>query len=200
MGYVYVLEEIGRSGNVKIGYTDRDPEARLKEIQKTGNPYELRVAYSVEIDNAYTVEQKIHKYFKQKGLHARLEWFNCTVEEAVIGIRDVIGLDVIIQENLKHVNVELIGLNAEERNAYIDKEIARKKKYKIFEYGFYYFILAIKNIYKVIHEIVIPLLKWINPKTSIVSWVVLFIIVFLSYYYSSELWLIIDPENFMGYY
>ena len=69
-GYVYFIldREMDR---VKIGYTRRDPNKRLKQLQ-TGSSSELELLYYVEA-NGFNTERHLHRLFN--GLKIQGEWF-----------------------------------------------------------------------------------------------------------------------------
>ena len=64
-GFVYVLTNESMPGLVKIGYTERTVEERIKELsQPTGVPTPFECFFAVEVENPQAVEKKIHD-----GLH-----------------------------------------------------------------------------------------------------------------------------------
>jgi hypothetical protein len=66
------LTKIGISNNL---------QSRLKSLQ-AGNGRELLVLFSVELENAFEIEQKLHKKFREKRLVG--EWFSLTLSDIAI--------------------------------------------------------------------------------------------------------------------
>ena len=52
-------------GLLKIGMTEKDPEARRKELQGTGVPHPFDLEYSVLCDDFQNWELKAHKKLSQ---------------------------------------------------------------------------------------------------------------------------------------
>ena len=59
----------------KIGVTKNDPEKRLKQLQ-TGNGCELHIVATHLTDNAYYIENMLHK--ELSGHNVKNEWFEIT--------------------------------------------------------------------------------------------------------------------------
>jgi hypothetical protein len=76
-------------GLVKVGYTNRSPNKRASELAGTGMPTPYSVAYSVQLNAARMVEQRVHRDMAQ--LRVGREWFRCTVATARGVIEKVAG-------------------------------------------------------------------------------------------------------------
>ncbi|MDR3182206.1 MAG: GIY-YIG nuclease family protein [Planctomycetaceae bacterium] len=75
-GYVYILTNPCMPGWVKIGMTDKTVEERVKSLNSHDNiPLRFRIYAFLETENAYNVEQSIHKIIDavDAELHAREE-------------------------------------------------------------------------------------------------------------------------------
>ena len=73
MGYVYLIGEIGKEGNYKIGSTNaKNVNKRMKELQ-TGNSSELYIKESFETKYPFKLEKMLHNHFKLSNLIG--EWF-----------------------------------------------------------------------------------------------------------------------------
>ena len=73
----------------KIGITTEDKkDTRLKQLQ-TGNPRKLSYELTLQIDNARSIEAKLHKYFKEKNTFS--EWFIVSLEEIISQINKIVG-------------------------------------------------------------------------------------------------------------
>jgi hypothetical protein len=76
VGKIYLI--FNGAGQYKIGYTQRDPEQRLMELQ-TGNPETLMIIKTYKSSKAHEIEKILHrKYqiYKTQG-----EWFELPPKE-----------------------------------------------------------------------------------------------------------------------
>ncbi|MGV3043056.1 DUF4041 domain-containing protein [Staphylococcus rostri] len=86
-GYVYIISNIGSFGeNVyKIGVTRRlEPMERIKELSDASVPFEFDVHAIIFSDNAFELENKLHKHFKQNQINKvnnRKEFYNVDLSE-----------------------------------------------------------------------------------------------------------------------
>ena len=89
---IYAYEFIGvesHKGYIKVGYTERDVETRIKEqVHTAAVPYRILGAWSaMRKDGSFFTDHDIHAVLKAKGkrqLNAgedRNEWFLCTLED-----------------------------------------------------------------------------------------------------------------------
>ena len=96
--WVYVLSNPSMPGMVKIGYTNGDPEGRVKEINRaTGIPTNFIVEYAIPCVNGYEVEQLVHEALDNVRVNNRKEFFNINIEEAK-HLLDEIGKPYIIND------------------------------------------------------------------------------------------------------
>jgi hypothetical protein len=87
LAYVYLLEEVphcaGESGPwTKIGFSQNDPEWRLSQNLKRGNPRHLRLAVMYEFDTPLDMraaEKRAHIQFQSRA-HQK-EWFRVSWQE-----------------------------------------------------------------------------------------------------------------------
>lgn len=62
LGYVYILSNIAMPGIYKIGYTSRDPEERIYELNKsTSIPTPFNIEYVIKSNNYVQIEADIHR-------------------------------------------------------------------------------------------------------------------------------------------
>lgn len=86
-GYVYIISNIGSFGeNVyKIGLTRRlEPNDRIRELGDASVPFKFDKHALIFSDDAYGLEQKLHKLFHKKRINKinfRKEFFNVTIDE-----------------------------------------------------------------------------------------------------------------------
>ncbi|MFZ7129052.1 GIY-YIG nuclease family protein [Avibacterium avium] len=92
-GWVYILSNPAMQNLLKIGYTDRDPFGRAKEIsQATGVPFDFVVDYQIYVSHPYEVEQKTHQQLSKYRVNNNREFFQCSYEDAIYAIKEVISL------------------------------------------------------------------------------------------------------------
>ena len=99
---IYAYELIGvksHEGYIKVGYTDRDADTRIREQMHTSAvPYRILFqASAMREDGSCFMDHDVHAYLKSRGytqLNAgedRNEWFHCSlaaVKAAIIAVRD----------------------------------------------------------------------------------------------------------------
>lgn len=71
MGKIYLIKEKDNE-NYKIGYTSKNIEERIKELQ-TGNGNKLILVHTFETKFATVLEKTLHRRYKSKNLIG--EWF-----------------------------------------------------------------------------------------------------------------------------
>ncbi|OOH90625.1 hypothetical protein BMT54_04110 [Pasteurellaceae bacterium 15-036681] len=87
-GWVYILSNQAMHGLWKIGYTERDPISRAKEISdSTGVPHPYKVEYQVYTTHPYEVEQYAHELLKNYRVNQNREFFKCFFQDAVEAIK-----------------------------------------------------------------------------------------------------------------
>lgn len=97
---IYAYEFVGvnsHKGYIKVGYTDRDVETRVKEqLHTSGIEYKILLKESaMRSDGTCFTDHEIHKVLKRKGflqLNQGLdknEWFKCTVNDVISAINYV---------------------------------------------------------------------------------------------------------------
>ena len=84
-GWVYVFVNAAVPNHVKVGFTERDPATRAKELAVTGLPGEYTVAYCIEVENPRQVEQATHRLLGEERYHK--EWFQCSIERATEAVQ-----------------------------------------------------------------------------------------------------------------
>lgn len=90
-GWVYILSNAAMPGLLKIGYTDRNPFSRAREIsQATGVPFNFTVEYQIYVSHPYELEQKLHKLLHDYRVNNNREFFKCDYEKVILTIYEVI--------------------------------------------------------------------------------------------------------------
>ena len=97
---IYAYELVGvnsHKGYIKVGYTDRDVETRVKEqLHTSGVSYRILLKESaMRNDGSCFTDHDIHKILKRKGFvqlnqgHDKNEWYKCTVSDVITAINYV---------------------------------------------------------------------------------------------------------------
>lgn len=144
VGYVYVLKNTFMPGLVKIGFTDRDPVTRSRELSSfTGVPGRFEIVIYWRVLNAHTVEKQIH--LELASLNKGGEFFEIDPNAAKVKVQDLLMRWGVIGED---------GLSFQERKLLkIKKERQEKKRANQIkrELG--------KNLRQAIHAIFSELMK-----------------------------------------
>ena len=102
-GFVYVMSNPAFSGLLKIGQTNRDPEAyRKEELDSTGVPAPFKVEFYVFADNYIELEYIVHRALSEYRPNTSKEFFDCSIPIAIEKIREL-GGDNIKYEHLNYV-------------------------------------------------------------------------------------------------
>ena len=101
--YAYTEKKPEYKGLIKIGYTTRPVEERMKEHFPTKGPsgilkYEiLYIESAVKSDGTFFKDNDVHRILKLNGIeNVGGEWFKCTVNQlksAIISVKDNSTLD-----------------------------------------------------------------------------------------------------------
>ena len=98
---IYAYEHIGvesQKGYIKVGYTVRDVEARVYEIEHTsGVPYKILESWNaMKNDGSCFTDHDVHNVLRKKGFRQlkegedKNEWFKCGINDvkaAVIAVK-----------------------------------------------------------------------------------------------------------------
>jgi hypothetical protein len=88
MPWVYAMANHSMAGLLKIGYTDREPEDRARELSAaTGVPTPFILACAIEVDDAAALEGDLHARLDQVRQSSSREFFRVTVTEFVRQLR-----------------------------------------------------------------------------------------------------------------
>ena len=141
-GYVYVLVNSSMPGLLKIGYTDRDPNLRAKELSAaTGIVFPFIVAYYAETLDAPGAEEEIHRILSPYRINDNREFFSMEVRDAISTIDSVCGRFGLVSspQNEELVYAQKVAKEEEldewacaastylYRNGYIDHKIIRSQ-------------------------------------------------------------------------
>ena len=84
-GWVYIIVNKAMKGLIKIGYSNKDPLFRAKELESTGTAHKYQVVYDALIREPYKVERNVHSQLEE--FNEDKEWFNCSIRTAIESIR-----------------------------------------------------------------------------------------------------------------
>lgn len=96
--YAYKLEGVAsHEGYIKIGYTDRDLEVRLREqLHTSAVPYKVLLKESaIRSDGSCFRDADVHNILRRKGFRQykegadRNEWFACSVNDVLSAILEL---------------------------------------------------------------------------------------------------------------
>ncbi len=105
--YVYSLPEVSsHKGYIKIGYTNRTAEQRIKEQTHTsGLKVQILLQESaMKPDGTVVTDKAVHALLRRKGFKQlnegedKNEWFNCTVSDVIIAINELRD-GIVTEEN-----------------------------------------------------------------------------------------------------
>ena len=120
-GWVYIITNKSMPDLIKVGFTTKDPDLRASELDNTGTPHPYVVEYEVLVENPKKNEQLSHANLKK--YKENKEWFRCSLEQGILGIREVLG-DNVIYENNKYVENKRIEKHLKK----IEQEKKRKRE------------------------------------------------------------------------
>jgi hypothetical protein len=81
--WIYVLSNETMPNLIKIGFTDKTPDKRAKQVSRsTGVPLSFKVEYAFKCFNAHALEIELHKYLKDYRINNDREFFQLSIEEA----------------------------------------------------------------------------------------------------------------------
>jgi len=123
-GWVYVLSNPTMPNLVKIGFSNKDPVLRAKELNHTGLPDKFFVEYDVLVINPHELEQNVHKRLHGKRKKGK-EFFECTPIEAIRVIRDICKGKILLESNncraeINHSKIEKPRVNMTEKKSSVD--------------------------------------------------------------------------------
>lgn len=87
--WVYIITNASGPGLLKVGFTDRAPEVRAKELGATGLPSPYVVAYAAQVRDGRAIEREAHARLAE--YHVGKEWFRCSVSTARIVLDELCG-------------------------------------------------------------------------------------------------------------
>lgn len=80
-GYLYILTNKAMPNLLKIGFTTRTIEERVRELSSTGVPSRFEIEFFCEVGNAAKFETDIHNHLDK--FRYEKEFFKCSLKKAV---------------------------------------------------------------------------------------------------------------------
>ena len=95
-GWVYVIESPSLQGMVKIGTSRRlnGPFERVRELSGSSLPEAFKINGFCFSDDAFELENNMHKYFAKQRVNPNKEFFYITPQEAIKVLKKEFGCDV----------------------------------------------------------------------------------------------------------
>lgn len=95
-GWVYVIESPSLQGMVKIGTSRRlnGPFERVRELSGSSLPEAFRINGFCFSDDAFALENNMHKYFSKQRVNPNKEFFYITPQEAIKVLKEEFSCDV----------------------------------------------------------------------------------------------------------
>ena len=95
-GWVYVIESPSLQGMVKIGTSRRlnGPFERVRELSGSSLPEAFRINGFCFSDDAFELENNMHKYFSKQRVNLNKEFFYITPQEAIKVLKEEFDCDV----------------------------------------------------------------------------------------------------------
>jgi hypothetical protein len=88
-GYVYIISNPSLPDDlIKIGFTQRDPSERLKELDQAGLPTEYIEHYRIFTKDARQLEVRLHKHFAAQRFREDKEFFKVSPHEVYHVLKD----------------------------------------------------------------------------------------------------------------
>lgn len=117
IGFVYLIANDSMPGLYKIGYTERAPSARVRELSKsTSNPTEFILLVYAEHEDPRNLEATIHQRLSEKRVNNGKEFFR-------LDLSDLYSVISIIKEcAISYADVDVDAHLWELSKAHLDKQ------------------------------------------------------------------------------
>ncbi len=125
-GYIYLLSNSSMPGLMKIGYTERDVEARISELNNTGLPLPFEIEAYWGSSNPFGDEQIIHKALANHRLASNREFFSIDVKSAIQSINEQIGTEPLFLKTPELLMSESERVEYEEKQMELPKGIVAR--------------------------------------------------------------------------
>lgn len=79
-GWVYVVSNPSMAGLLKVGFSMKDPNIRVRDFDSAATPTPYRLEFDMLVVEPRMVEQAAHSLLR--SLNAGKEWFRCSLDQA----------------------------------------------------------------------------------------------------------------------
>ena len=114
---VYILTNESMPGYIKIGFTNRNVEGRIKELDGTGIPLPFEIYYACNVKKTND-EKWLHSIFSDRRVRDNREFFKMDPERVVLALKRI---------QIKEIALDDVDNITEEQG----KEIQKKKHWQI---------------------------------------------------------------------
>ena len=113
MKTVYILTNEARPGIIKIGWTDKNVEERMKELDKTSTPVPFTCYFAKRVEDPTFVESKLHEAFDEFRIRDNREFFRMSPDQAKAALEIANGTDVTPKGDVVESESDRVALNKE---------------------------------------------------------------------------------------
>lgn len=124
MQIVYVLTNESMPGYIKIGFTTKKIEERLKWLDRTGIPLPFEVYYAAEVEDAQKEERWLHSIFADRRVRESREFFKMNPELVALALKRIQKQEYTEKDNL-----------TDEQEKEIDEIKERRSRFHFKNYG-----------------------------------------------------------------
>ena len=113
MKTVYILTNEAMPGIIKIGWTDKNVEERIKELDKTSTPVPFTCYFAKRVEDPTFVESKLHEAFDEFRIRDNREFFRMSPDQAKAALEIANGTDVTPKGDVVESESDRVALNKE---------------------------------------------------------------------------------------
>ena len=113
MKTVYILINEAMPGIIKIGWTDKNVEERMKELDKTSTPVPFTCYFAKRVEDPTFVESKLHEAFDEFRIRDNREFFRMSPDQAKAALEIANGTDVTPKGDVVESESDRVALNKE---------------------------------------------------------------------------------------
>ena len=113
MKTVYILTNEAMPGIIKIGWTDKNVEERMKELDKTSTPVPFTCYFAKRVEDPTFIESKLHEAFDEFRIRDNREFFRMSPDQAKAALEIANGTDVTPKGDVVESESDRVALNKE---------------------------------------------------------------------------------------
>ena len=113
MKTVYILINEAMPGIIKIGWTDKSVEERMKELDKTSTPVPFTCYFAKRVEDPTFVESKMHEAFDEFRIRDNREFFRMSPDQAKAALEIATGTDVTPKDDVVESESDRVALTKE---------------------------------------------------------------------------------------